>query len=114
MIPKTPRGRGKPATFAQKRRFVEIKLDGCLACHIDGNGYNAPEIHHLKSGNIRRGHEFTIGLCPWHHRACPIQFIESWYQMGPSLANGSRTFHEHYGSDDHLLQLQNERLRAVV
>lgn len=104
---------GKP-THAEQARFVAMKYDGCICCHIDGNGYAEPDIHHLKSGNVRRGHRFTLALCIWHHRACPVAFLESAKPMGPSLANGSRTFHEHYGSDDYLLSLQNERLKVAA
>jgi hypothetical protein len=100
---------GKP-TKADEARFIAIKEDGCLCCRIDANRYVEPDIHHLKSGNIRRGHQYTIGLCCWHHRGWPVEPSYFPTDPGPSLADGSRTFHEHYGSDDFLLQLQDIRL----
>lgn len=68
-----------------------------------------PEIHHLNegghAGQKRRGDEFTIGLCSWHHRG-----IKSFLSgtLGPSLALNSREFRECFGSDDQLLEEQNK------
>ncbi len=102
------------ATKSQQARFVKIKEDGCLCCRIESNCYVAPDIHHLKAGNRRIGHDASIGLCLWHHRGNRDTKLEIYWATniipGPSLANGSRTFHEHYGSDDHLLELQNARI----
>jgi hypothetical protein len=102
---------GKP-TKADQARFIKIKEDGCLLCRIDSDLYMEPDINHLKQGNIRRGHQFTTGECLWHHRGVyePERFERT---PGPSRANGSRTFHAHYGSDDFLLNLQNIRLEAL-
>jgi hypothetical protein len=103
----------KAATKAEKERFVKIKESGCLCCHIDGNKHVPCDCHHLKAGNMRRGHAYTIGLCLWHHRGVPTDAAFFPTDPGPSLANGSRTFHEFYGSDDFLLNLQNIRLDAL-
>lgn len=103
--------RSAPLTKADKARFVKIKEDGCLLCRIDSNRFTEPDIHHLKAGNMRRGHQYTIGACKWHHLAWPVD--TAYFNPGPSIADGSRTFHEHYGSDDFLLNLQNIRLEAL-
>ncbi len=104
---------GKP-TKAQERRFIEIKLDGgCVCCQMRNLGYIQPEIHHLLSGGRRRGHYFTIGLCSWHHRGVtPTGYTNTWMRQdhGPSLAHGSKPFHEAFGSDDALLAYQNAQL----
>lgn len=99
-------------TKAQQARFTAIKLDtGCVACRLQGLGYCEPEIHHLGVGK-RRGHDETVGLCGWHHRAV---LPDGWTaeamrgRYGPSLARGSKPFHKHFGSDDVLLDEQ-ERL----
>jgi hypothetical protein len=51
----------------------------------------------------------VIGLCGWHHRAEPWagQPI-AWCRqsLGPSLAEGSKPFHEFFGSDEELLAIQ--------
>lgn len=106
---------GKP-TKAEAQRIEDCKNGPCMACvKLYGIGswwiISHCDYHHLKSGNIRRGHRYGIGLCGWHHRRIP----ENGYTIermtaiwGPSLMDGSRKFHETYGSDDELLALQDE------
>ena len=38
---------------------------------------------------------------------------ECIYAFGPSVATGSKPFHEMYGSDEELLELQNELIERV-
>lgn len=70
---------------------------------------------HKKSGNIRRGHAFGFCACKWHHLGHPG---EGWLadqmrlHFGPSLMDGSRLFHDTYGSDDELIELQTEILTS--
>jgi hypothetical protein len=100
-------------TPEQLRRWDLIRAKGCICCGMQGWQREA-EIHHLKSGNLRLGHDFTIGLCKWHHRGEPIgrnalgDEIGSIHIAGPSLAEGAKTFHWEYGQDDYLLKYQNE------
>lgn len=102
---------GKP-TKAEKARMDAIKNGPCVCCHMRGIASIWPEIHHLLSGNKRRGHMFTIGLCGHHHRnAGHTNLVHpdiGW--IGPSLANGSKPFHAAFGSDDQLLEYQNRLL----
>ena len=73
-----------------------------------------PEVHHLLSGNRRRGHQFTIPLCRWHHRSDSyITKSQATELYGPSLALNSKAFHERYGSDDSLLAKTNELLELL-
>lgn len=76
-------------------RFQEI---GCVACRKMGY-FSLADVHHLLSGGRRRGHDFTIPLCPWHHRGIEPPPVD----VGPSLANGSKPFRAAFGSDDELL-----------
>lgn len=95
---------GKP-TKAEQERFRMLLDIGCIAC---APIYNTPEIHHLLSGNKRRGHMFTIPLCPWHHRGYCHMGIELMTKFwGPSLAHGSKKFRERFGTDDELLAKVN-------
>jgi hypothetical protein len=59
----------------------------------------------------RRGHRFTISLCPWHHRGIRPNTSrtvrETREMLGPSLALTPTSFTLHYGTDDELLALQN-------
>jgi uncharacterized Zn-finger protein len=93
-------------------RFEALKALGCIVCLKFYNCRMSAEIHHLLSGNKRRGHEFTIPLCGWHHRGVTILTREHADQSyGPSLANGSKPFHRAFGSDEDLLAQTNGRLK---
>lgn len=91
-----------------RKHILAVKEGPCVAC-IQRNIYNDPcEAHHLKDGDRRRGHRFTLGLCSWHHRGEPGNMTtkEATEVLGPSLAKGSRPFHAEFGSDDDLLEIQ--------
>lgn len=100
-------------TEKDRQRYRRIQKIGCIACRK--LGYDSPaEIHHLNQGGHagmkRLGNQFTIGLCPYHHRNHPgpstRRAMEEIY--GPSLAGASKRFREKFGTDDELLALQNE------
>jgi hypothetical protein len=93
---------------------------GCIACWKDGCPNTAAEIHHLNlgghAGQKRRGDEFTIPLCKWHHQAHRMNgFTSEWHylHLGPSLAKHSREFREKYGLDDELLAKVNDLIRQT-
>lgn len=110
------RSTGKP-TQAEAVRIVAAKEGPCMACLaralrgdmdwsfiVHGCDYN-----HTKSGNIRRGHMAGFALCKWHHQRHPVWSFEHTTKVyGPSLLDGSRLFHETYGSDDELIALQTQ------
>lgn len=111
-----------PAAFS--RRCQRIYQIGCLACR-QRRRYSQCQVHHLnedgKAGAKRRGDEFTIGLCPWHHVGEPLHGLtreECRRIVGPSLKHESGAFREEFGSDDVLLAKQNGLIsqaeRAVV
>lgn len=100
---------GRP-TKDERARMDAIKDGPCLCCRMRGWPSLYPDIHHLLYGNKRRGHLFSIGLCPWHHRGVvPYGFDRQTMhdRYGPSLAHGSKPFHAEFGSDDELLALQD-------
>lgn len=109
---------GKSRTIAEQARIDAIKAGPCLACQIRGAlsaGMGIVEAHHLLSGGRRIGHMATIGLCFWHHRAEPFWGCTSQEcrdEYGPALAEGSKPFHQEFGSDADLLQMQNELLES--
>ena len=108
----------KPATDAEKKRFELIGEGKCLACRIKKISRPFPaEIHHLLDGGVRIGHSATIGLCPWHHRGVPtstgMSMVSCEQMYGPSLVQGSKRFKEVYGSNDELLELQNELTEII-
>lgn len=97
-----------------ERRFQDIYIIGCVACRMLG-WFQPCQIHHLnlhgRAGQKRRGDQFTIGLCPWHHigqtggerKRKDMERI-----FGPSLALSSIKFRAKFGTDDQLLEYQNE------
>lgn len=101
--------------------YIERCKEGlCVACWVRSKQPDRPwqffpvtgcDFHHFKSGNVRRGHLFGVGLCGWHHRSL-LHFgctnNEMRETFGPSLMDGSRLFHDFYGSDDELLAVQHE------
>jgi hypothetical protein len=104
---------GKHVTKADAARRDAIKAGNCMACDVRGidvSGQGLVQWHHLLSGGRRRGHRFTIGLCLWHHLRAPLwghSFDEMTDEYGPSLLDGSKTFHAAFGSDDELLARQD-------
>lgn len=102
------------STKAEIRRFQALQRLGCIACHVLGF-FSPPDIHHILSGGRRTGHKDTIPLCPYHHRGVitgTMVYPELIY--GPSLANGSKPFHERFGTQAALLALTNELLETQV
>jgi len=94
-------------TLNAKRQEV-IREVGCIACRAMGYGYVACEVHHLtlggKHGQKRRGEQFTVGLCTFHHRGQPDGY---GHERGPSYALQPRAFRERFGNDAALLAQQN-------
>lgn len=106
-------------TKAQVRRMQAIYLSGCVVCRFHFGWMSPPEIHHLtvggKHGQKRRGHTYTIGLCPWHHRGVGDQEAFDYRSLiGPSYALEPRAFREQFGSDDALLRIQNEYVAEML
>ena len=103
-------------------RNLLIKALPCIACELEECAQLQPtEAHHLnlggKAGQKRRGDDYSIPLCAWHHRSVPPEGMRSGdavFYMGPSLAGSSKRFRELYGTDDELLERTNARLRSEV
>jgi hypothetical protein len=115
---KRGRSTGKP-TKEEAEWIVAVKTHNCVACEVQSldNPWGGCDAHHLLSGGRRLGHLFTIGLCPWHHRGVTIGHnpVPVWrMQFGPSLMDGSKTFHEAYGSDEDLMGLQKRILAGTA
>lgn len=101
----------------REHRFRRLKEMGCIACLLDRLPGVYPEIHHLNggghAGQKRRGDEFTIPLCQWHHQGKPMPNTPV---DGPTLKYHSRAFRARYGTDDGLLSRTNSiiaRMDAV-
>jgi hypothetical protein len=108
------RSTGKP-TVAQAARFEHIRAIGCIACLLTGWFSIDPEVHHLNQGGYhgakRRGHDFTIGLCTWHHQGTCQDFSkadEARFVLGPSYKLHKMAFRARYGTDEQLLETTNK------
>lgn len=95
------------------------ELGRCMACEslravgLAGCDIEGVDVHHTKSGNMRRGHMYTVGLCLFHHRRHPFEGTtckEMVVLFGPSLLDGGKAFAEVFGSDEELLDRQNQLL----
>ena len=103
------------------KRSELIRALPCIACKMYGHAQpNGTEEHHLnlggKAGQKRRGEDFSIPLCKWHHRGLAQAnktTLQMRHQFGPSLAKQSKMFRETYGSDDDLLAKTNGALLGV-
>lgn len=100
-------------------RDVAIRDIGCICC-LKMGAYNACEKHHLLTTGMhgngrRRGEQFTIGLCQYHHRGAHAVGGERAREMavnyGPSYADQPRKFREVFGDDDGLLAEQERLLK---
>ena len=96
-----------PPTAEEIKRWALICEKGCIVAHKHGHSFVPCEIHHLKSGNLRIGHLYTIGLSAYIHRG-EYMNLERGNAYGVSLADGSRRFHAVYGSDQELLDYQQD------
>jgi hypothetical protein len=100
-----------------KARWSRFPGIGCIACRKGGKHNFNTQVHHLntggRAGQKRRGDDFTIPLCAWHHQALPPNGkTRKWALefMGPSLALSSKAFRARYGTDEELLDFTNNLL----
>ena len=108
-------------TAEESAHVEEAKTTKCIPCLVWAEAGNmqledvatCAGYDHKKSGNIRRGHLFGFASCDWHHQKIKPDnwtFAGMTKRFGPSLMDGSKLFAETYGSDDELIQRQNELL----
>lgn len=105
-----------PPTREEVNRRERARRLGCVACNKQGRfslQCGAPQFHHFKIGNQQAGHRFGVILGGWHHEAIPLPGSTAEQmraRFGPSLAEGSKPFHDAYGSDQDLLDYQDDLL----
>lgn len=95
-------------TKSDLARFDALHRIGCIACRKAGSGYRAPDVHHIIIGGRRAGHQFTLPLCPEHHRIPSNGTV-----VGPSLADGSKVFAARWGTQMQLLNEVNDLIGAT-
>lgn len=112
---------GPEPTPEEALRIVDAKLGPCIPCMVWAALGNMPaadvfiggDYHHVKSGNLRRGHRHGFCNCTWHHRGVvPDRWTHQRMRLhyGPSLMDGSAQFHDTYGSDEELIDAQDKVL----
>ena len=97
-------------------RFVDLQDVGCLPCRIKGFGCVPGDVHHLVEGRKRLGNDYTICLCPWHHRGIPptgLDVRQAEEIAGPSLARNKKAFYDAFGSEKDLLETTNQALEII-
>lgn len=107
-------GKSVSHTKADKRRFRELQEVGCIACWQRGIRRDV-DVHHLLSGGYRMGHQYTLGLCPYHHRGVLPENMDPYTArelLGPSLSEEGKAFHDEFGTDNELYALQARLLEA--
>lgn len=85
------------ATPEELARNDLIRSLGCMCCALKGDVSKKPvEIHHIKSGNKRMGHLYTIPLCSAHHRG------KRGFKMTiePAVHDGMKAFKAAWGYTD--------------
>lgn len=104
----------RPMNAEERERRNRCCSLGCIACLMEGNGAcGVVEYHHLLVAGERAGHRFGVALGAWHHQGNSLGNatrgeMTAWY--GPSLKHDARTFHAAYGSDQALLDYQDNLL----
>lgn len=121
----------KPATTAERAHMGRCKQGPCIPCLVgvalgiirpehacrggeaaDGHDLGMMEFNHCKSGNLRRGHRYGWAACLWHHHGSQQLFrlgmtrAEAFARWGPNLFDQSKLFHDTFGSDDDLIEVQ--------
>ncbi len=103
-------------TKAQQKRFAILSEFGCVCCRLIGIKDQPAEIHHCLNAGKRISHDVILSLCPWHHRAVPLQG-QTLKQMndifGPSLTM-KRDFKAVFGDEQYLLSAQDALLEKYL
>jgi hypothetical protein len=101
------------------KHMAKVKVMQCIACVIEEcDQPSQTEVHHCNegghAGQKRRGDDFVLPLCAWHHRGqapAGMTVSEALYHLGPPLTHSKR-FRESYGTDDELLAMVTGNMPA--
>ena len=106
-----------PMSAADKARRDACVAAGCEACNQLGlpreEHCGRPEYHHLLNAGQRISHRHGVGCFGWHHQGIvkPGMTLEQMQdKYGPNLRDDARGFHARFGSDQALLNGQDDRI----
>lgn len=109
-------GKAVAHTEADKRRFQLLQEIGCICCRACNIEREPADIHHIIDGGRRMGHQYTLPLCPYHHRGQPKEGLTQKQMdkfLGPSLALNKRKFDEVFGGELTLLEYVDKMLAKI-
>lgn len=117
-------GRPRTKTKEDQERLDAIGNIPCVCCFSMHVQQPSPtERHHVVDKGYRRlsgGHQATVALCGWHHRAIPVvanTAMSEAYMLrayGPSMKHqgGKGAFERCYGTQRELIEQTNRLLGA--
>lgn len=100
-------------------RDVAIREIGCICCLKMGIFSHCAKHHLISTGfhgnGKRRGEQFTVGLCDYHHQGAHSVGTDRAREMaknyGPSYADNATAFRQRFGDDEALLAEQERLLK---
>jgi hypothetical protein len=93
-------------TKDEKRWLDCITQLGCCVCLFHHFVFTPAEPHHMLYGDRRRGHLYTIPLCPPHHRSGKND------EQATSRDQSRRRFEARYGTEEQLLLKTRDAVEA--
>lgn len=121
----------KPPTRGELEHMGRCKAGPCIPCLVgvslgliqpqdacrggdafDGHELPMMQFHHVKVGNLRQGHLCGYAACLWHHHgrqqlhALGIGYAAAFARWGPNLHDHARQYHDTFGSDADLIEVQ--------
>jgi hypothetical protein len=78
----------KPWTIDEQARADRMAEEiGCVFCALNDVKGRCDHRHHIKRGNVRMGHWYTLPLCERHHGYCHdgtiknSQQLQAWFKV---------------------------------
>lgn len=94
-------------TREEREWMRDIVAVGCVVCALHKGVYSPPDVHHMLSGGRRRGHRFTIPICPPHHRGGRDD------AECVSRDQNRRRFEARYGTEEYLFAETQRRVAEL-
>lgn len=97
---------------SKRRADIYARELGCLICRIYYDIHGEPaDLHHPAPGMKRISDDTFYAACGWHHRGIPKDGYtqqEMEEHLGPSIALNRKQFIKQFGTDEELLDMQEQ------